>query len=545
MSPAAGPMSPLAAAAAAAVIPFSSSVTSTESLPAAEKDKVLEWYRGEFAAANAIIDALCHHLVQISTTVKGGDVGVDNRVPSEYDAAFAAIHRRRLNWIPVLQMQKYFTISDVAVELRKAAAAAAAREGKGGDAVDIPEDDYDHVKCNGNGNGNVGGINGCVSSEGDDSPDSDITDTGSHEIQATVDHIEVCDNHEDCTFRREQIKLTKGFVAKEPVKGHMVNVVKGLKMFENVFTVSEISKLHDFAEELRLAGQNGELLGETYILFNKQVKTNKREQIQLGVPIFGHIKDDATNEQQKANNEEIPELLLSVIDHLVQWQVLPENRKPNGCIINYFDEGEYSQPFLKPPHLDQPLCTLVLSESAMAFGRTLVNDGEGNFKGQLMLSLKQGTVLVMRNNSADMARQVMCTSPTRRVSITFTRVRQDHLRLQHSQPFVPLNQPMTMWQPSMPEPQTLSNGAPVEMIPKWGMTRAPMVMLAPVRPVVVNPTRMAPGGTGVFLPWTVSQRKPAKHLPPRAQKGRFRALALNEGHVSDTASDPGVEGRVM
>ena len=34
---------------------------------------------------------------------------------------FAAIHRRRLNWIPVHQIQKYHSIADVVVELRKAA----------------------------------------------------------------------------------------------------------------------------------------------------------------------------------------------------------------------------------------------------------------------------------------------------------------------------------------------------------------------------------------------------------------------------------------
>ncbi|KAK9726151.1 hypothetical protein RND81_05G193400 [Saponaria officinalis] len=526
MSPAAGPVLP--SVKSTAVIPFTPSFTNIDALPQAQKEVVLEWYKGEFAAANAIIDALCHHLVQIT----GGDNG---RVTPEYDCVLAAIHQRRMNWIPVLQMQKYFTIADVTTELRKAAAATVMKGksgGDGGDAVVVKVESHDHVKCEGN------GVNGSVS-EGDDSPDSDITDTGSHEVQAILDHIEVCENHEDCTFRREQIKLTKGFVAKEPVKGHMVNVVKGLKMFEDVFTVSELAKLHAFSAELRAAGQNGEFVGETYILFNKQVKTNKREQIQLGVPIFGHIKDDDTNQQPKANNEDIPELLQSVIEHLVQWQVLPENRKPNGCVINYFDEGEYSQPFLKPPHLDQPLCILVLSESTMAFGRTVVNDGEGNFKGQLMLSLKEGTILVMRNNSADMARQVMCASPTRRVTITFTRVRPDHLHTQHSPPLV-LNQPIPLWQPGMPDSQTLPNGAPVDVIPKWGVPRAPLVMLAPVPPVVVNPRSMPPGGTGVFLPWTVSPRKPAKHLPPRAQRGRFFKLPPNEEHVSDVVSDPGV-----
>jgi hypothetical protein len=34
------------------------------------------------------------------------------------------------------------------------------------------------------------------------------------------------------------------------------------------------------------------LVGETFILFNKQIKGNKRELIQLGVPIFGQIKED-------------------------------------------------------------------------------------------------------------------------------------------------------------------------------------------------------------------------------------------------------------
>ncbi|KAL9228098.1 hypothetical protein vseg_003712 [Gypsophila vaccaria] len=505
MSPAAGPVTP--SDKPTAMIPIMPPLQ-------AQKETVLEWYRGEFAAANAIIDALCHHLVQVTAGAGGVDA-------PEYAPVFAAIHRRRMNWIPVLQMQKYFTIADVAAELRNAAARrGCGGGGGGGEAV---------VAAAGCGGGGGGG------SEGDDSPDSDITDTGSHEVQA-VDHI--CDNHEDCTFRREQIKLTKGFVAKEPVKGHMVNVMKGLKMFEDVFTVSELSKLHAFAAELRAAGQNGELLGETYVLFNKQVKANKREQIQLGIPIFGHIKDEETNQQQKATNEDIPELLQSAIDHLVQWQILPENRKPNGCIINYFDEGEYSQPFLKPPHLDQPLCTLILSESTMAFGRTVVNDGEGNFKGQLMLSLKEGTVLVMRNNSADMARQVMCASPTSRITITFTRVRPNHLHTQHPAPLVPLNQAMPLWQPGMPDPQTLSNGAQVDVLPKWGVTRAPLVMLAPVQPVVVSPRSINPGGTGVFLPWTV--RKPTKHLPPRAQRGRFFKVPPNDEHVSDVVSDPGI-----
>lgn len=91
------------------VVPAGAAATVTDAIA---KDAVLAWFRGEFAAANAIIDALCGHLAQVSD---GGG--------SEYEAVFGAIHRRRLNWIPVLQMQKYHPIADVAVELRKVTAA--------------------------------------------------------------------------------------------------------------------------------------------------------------------------------------------------------------------------------------------------------------------------------------------------------------------------------------------------------------------------------------------------------------------------------------
>lgn len=68
------------------------------------RDSMISWFQSEFAAANAIIDALCGHLAQIGSE-------------DEYAAFFAAVHRRRLNWIPVLHMQKYYSIADVSTEL--------------------------------------------------------------------------------------------------------------------------------------------------------------------------------------------------------------------------------------------------------------------------------------------------------------------------------------------------------------------------------------------------------------------------------------------
>uniref|UniRef100_A0A0D9WGB3 Fe2OG dioxygenase domain-containing protein n=1 Tax=Leersia perrieri TaxID=77586 RepID=A0A0D9WGB3_9ORYZ len=374
----------------------------------------------------------------------------------------------------------------------------------------------------------------------------DQTDQGSQGEHSLPESYPICSDHEECIVRPERIKIQKGFMAKESV-----NVVKGLKIYEDVFTTSELMKVADFINEIRQAGRNGELSGETFIFFNKQIKGNKREIIQLGVPLF-----QPTTEESNCHIEAIPLVLQAVIDHLVLWRLIPESRKPNSVIINFFDEDEHSQPYFKPPHLDNPISTLLLSETTMAFGRSLVTDSNGNYKGPLTLSLKQGSLLVMRGNSADMARHVVCPSSNRRVSITFVRVRP-------STPvdLSPLPSPtkaMTVWQPQSPQQHQHQQPIPVQqkpvqhggaiigyspapqavLAPAWGMAvrAAPVMMVAapaPVRPIVMAPAgggcgggnkRMSRSGTGVFLPWTVGPKRYNKHLPPRIQKRRFSAM---------------------
>ncbi|KAG5526326.1 hypothetical protein RHGRI_032567 [Rhododendron griersonianum] len=261
-----------------------------------------------------------------------------------------------------------------------------------------------------------------------------------------------------------------------PPQPTTVNVVRGLKLYEDIFTDSELSKLRDLVNELRAAGHNGKLSGETYILYNQQRKGGKRELIKLGAPIFCHIKEEATGKGEDIHIEPIPTLLQGVIDHLIQWQLISENTRPNSCIINFFDKGEYSQPFVKPPHLEQPISTLLLSESTMAFGRTLVSDADGNYEGPLMLSLKEGSLLVMGGNSSNMARHVMCQSPNKRVSITFFRVR-SNTNQDDSSTITPSGYEATMG-----------------TIPQWGVLYIPVAMVnlaAPMHPRVLSP-RMSP-----------------------------------------------------
>lgn len=72
-----------------------------------ERDGFISWLRSEFAAANAIIDTLVHHLRLTGE-------------PGEYDHAIGCIQQRRCNWTPVIYMQHYFSIGDVLLALHQA-----------------------------------------------------------------------------------------------------------------------------------------------------------------------------------------------------------------------------------------------------------------------------------------------------------------------------------------------------------------------------------------------------------------------------------------
>ncbi|KAH8517424.1 hypothetical protein H0E87_005385, partial [Populus deltoides] len=101
------------------------------------KDVILAWFREEFTAANAIIDALCSHLAQLGSGF-------------EYEA-----------------MQNYHSIADVALKLKRVTETKLELDEKMTGEVSDKK-----VK--------IRVVNGHVveEEEEDDSPDSDITDSG-------------------------------------------------------------------------------------------------------------------------------------------------------------------------------------------------------------------------------------------------------------------------------------------------------------------------------------------------------------------------------
>jgi len=244
----------------------------------------------------------------------------------------------------------------------------------------------------------------------------------SEDILANLDFRIVSKQEED--RRRSMIRVSKNFVGNELVEGKMINIVEGLELYENIFDSSELSRLTLLTQKLRAAGRRRELRGQTFVVFKRPMKGHGREMIQFGVPsIDAPLEEEIKTGRLKDLVEPIPTVLQDVINRLLQWQIIPENAKPNSCIINFFNEGDHSQPHISPPHFVRPFWTISLfSECTMVFGRAITINHPGDYKGPLKLSLPSGSLIVMQGNSADVSKYSICSSPGQRVSITFVKV---------------------------------------------------------------------------------------------------------------------------
>ncbi|CAK9148655.1 unnamed protein product [Ilex paraguariensis] len=312
-----------------------------------ERDGIISWLRGEFAAANAIIDALCNHLRLIGE-------------PGEYDGVVGCIQQRRCNWSAVLHMQQYFSVAEVLYALQqvswrrqqryfepaKVQGKEFRRGGAGGykkqeqQRVEIVKEEYVNandsenlvglekgeeiakgedksvafeeekkdvvakpqvescVKSTGNSEVVIAGHSECEANHVDDACTSNLRDvvakpqversvksSGNSEVMIAGDseceakHVDdactsnsrgSCNMHQQNDSQSIQSPhqkqnltvIPKTFVGTEIFDGKTVNVVDGLKLYEELFDESVVSKIVVLVNDLRAAGRRGQLQGK-------------------------------------------------------------------------------------------------------------------------------------------------------------------------------------------------------------------------------------------------------------------------------------------
>nr|XP_018679072.1 PREDICTED: uncharacterized protein LOC103977152 isoform X4 [Musa acuminata subsp. malaccensis] len=528
-----------------------------------ERDGFISWLRGEFAAANAIIDLLINHL-----RVAGE--------PGEYDHVAGCIHQRRFHWTPILHLQQYFPVADVNYALQQVEwrqrqqtpqrhsyrrkekdgrksgfghtyvhRSDGVQESHGSPASGMTVSDVANVEnqgCN-------------MDTYKDANQKSDAQMSQAKDSLAQVENDGICtvpSSKANCSLKdgdnsaetketkyltstkdgnRKVISIPKEFLAKEISDGMMVNVVEGLKLYEDLLDSSEISRLVSLANEMRAAGHRGELPGQTLVLLKRPMKGHGREMIQYGIPITDGPAEDTNTSPTSGERKvgAIPSFLQDVLDRVVQLQVLPI--KPDFCIIDFFSEGDHSQPHTWPPWYGRPVCNLLLTECDIVYGRTVGSDHRGDYNGSLKLSVNAGCLLVMQGKSADLAKRAIPSLRKQRILVTFGKSRPKKT-LPSEASFFPSSAVYPASGPSSARPLNSSRHPSGRrnygVIPTTGVLQAPSIhphsmspngvqpLFVAAAPVVASsampypaPTMTPPATAG----WTVTA--PPRHPSPR------------------------------
>ncbi|KAG6600812.1 RNA demethylase ALKBH10B, partial [Cucurbita argyrosperma subsp. sororia] len=575
-----------------------------------ERDGFISWLRSEFAAANAMIDALCHHLRAVGE-------------PGEYDVVIGCIQQRRCNWTPVIHMQQYFSVADVSYSLQQV---ISRRQHRYIDPVKVGPKFYRRpgpgfkqqqqqghriettVKeemvtcaesCNGGNSSSFVGSrkvehvsNTCEDSKasGDDENLND-KDSGSAEDRKDThgkdqsnskpkcaehlednasnkeSHVEPTDDGCSSSNRNKELQSVQNqngkqyaatnprtFVANEMLDGKMVNVMDGLKLFEDFLDDAEVSKLLSLVNDLRASGKRGQFQGQTYVVSKRPMKGHGREMIQLGFPIADHPHDDDNSSGLSKDRriESIPSLLQDLIDRLVGEQMM--SVKPDSCIIDFYNEGDHSQPHVWPPWFGRPVGVLLLTECEMTFGRVIGTDHSGNYKGAMKLSLVPGTLLVVEGKSADFAKHAIPAIRKQRILVTLTKSQPKRAVPSDGQRTSLNVGPFSSWGPPSgrsPNPRLSPGHKHYPSVPSTGVLPAPPIrpqMPPPngIPPLIVSPVaspmpfppvpiptgpptwptahprhpppRLPVPGTGVFLPPPGSSSAPAPAPAPSPQQ---------------------------
>lgn len=434
-----------------------------------ERDGFISWLRAEFAAANAIIDSLCHHLRAVSD-------------PGEYDPVIGCLHQRRSAWSPVLHMQQYFPISEIMLALQQVAwrrqqrivehgrvggkefkrsglHSFGSRQGQRAETTkesyNVGVDSQNHnVNAFVPGNLEKKGVklghdvrkfddkglldapnvtdaslksqvdNSLKTSKNTDganhpcteSPSEDVKDEKRSDSEGT-NNLPVGKNGNVIQNQNEEnlIVSPKTFSAMETIDGKMVNVAEGLNLYGKLLVEAEVSKLISLINDLRATGKRGQFPGPTFVFSKRPCKGHGREMIQLGVAVSDIPSDE--NPIKDRRLEPIPGLLQGLIDRLMKMQITP--LKPDSCIIDIFNEGDHSQPHSFPHLYGRPICVVSLNDCDMVFGTTISSDRPGTYRGALRLNVSSGSLLVMQGNSTDIAKRAIPSIRKERILLTF------------------------------------------------------------------------------------------------------------------------------
>ncbi|EFJ14123.1 hypothetical protein SELMODRAFT_446040 [Selaginella moellendorffii] len=517
-----------------------------------ERDSFISWLRSEFAAANAIIDAMCQHLPVVASC------------PGEYDFVLNCVRQRRYNWTAVLHMQQYFSVEEVVMALQQVAlkrrhlhqqqgigsgsdgggalwgdsdfrrpnfsrAASTPADKKENFVPETSKSDSDISSKAATSEEKISGTTAIAAVGGES-----IDEVGSHQQEgqsgqhdqslASVDRSSERTAQARSSNGKPQelvVKVSKNFQSLENVDGRVINAVEGLRICENVFSSSEIERLVSSLSDLQGVGRKVELGATGYrILGGKRFLKGKSSDLMI------QQNADNTEDAQKSSSQDdtpdsLPEIVQFIADRLLEQHIIPASKRPDSYIINFLGEGGYLPPQTNSQEFDQPFCIITLqSDCSMVFGRFISMESPREFRGQFRISASIGSVIVLQGNSAKLARYAVPALPTKRCCLILGKTLVK--RFSRNMGFQRSSSSGGLLNTSMrPAANSSSGGGGGGNNP---MASSPMQQGFPATGVPASPTPASPPQGGPFPPLPLPVMVPGCSPVPRP--GRFNGTGV-------------------
>jgi alkylated DNA repair protein alkB family protein 5 len=197
-----------------------------------------------------------------------------------------------------------------------------------------------------------------------------------------------------------------------------VDILEGLVMHRNAIDEQFEQDLITFVQQQVDRGRRGELKKPTYLRASgDRSQGNKREAIMYG----GFFDFNRARPGKRGLVPPFPPILERLVDHMMTHNYLPENVRPDSCIINQYDTGDCI-----PPHVDhssyyRPISTLsLLGKEPMLVGtrfRTIKSCTWVPTCGTAV-DLPRRSLLVLGGNSGNIAKHCISACTGKRISIT-------------------------------------------------------------------------------------------------------------------------------
>ncbi|CAN8293462.1 unnamed protein product [Cochlearia groenlandica] len=251
-----------------------------------ERDEFIAWIRGEFAAANAMIDSLCNHLTAIGA----------------YDDLFYSVEEVSYN-LQQVAWKKHLLLKTRLDDYQR---------------QHYKQQRYHHQGAESMAKNRH--FSDCHSVAKLASDDEALS-----VAEENKDNSLVTEQKQEEEDRECPATIAKTFVAEEAYEGKMVNVVEGLKLYDKMLDAKEVSQVVSLANDLRIAGRRGQLQGQSYMGFKRPCNGRGREMIQLGLPM---AENSPYDESSKGKSFEIFFTYCFLGDHSQPHMYAPWFRRP-------------------------------------------------------------------------------------------------------------------------------------------------------------------------------------------------------------------------